>query len=1046
MSNPYFPTSPPFNYNDYGLTVFRPDMVLTHEQLNMLFGFLLGEERRTRTRLIGVGIVCGLEPKLNNNNTITISRGCGVTSEGDLICLETPKTYTGFLPYILTEHAPYAPFNAIPNLKLWELFPPEYDTIDIPNALNTFVNLSNMVVMLYLESQVKDADDCTGVSCDNKGDVFNNRLRVLLVSKTDAAALIERTHQEAMMACSRLPSAPSRRVHLDSLPYGIGFKRFQIFVRNMSAAFSSQLSAAYTIVQSVLNEVYNTSPVPQWQTMLNTKITHYSANTNIQYLYDWLKDLFDAYNEFREAACKWLVACAPPESAFPKHLLLGEFSAGCPPSQYRHRFIQSPTVGTDAKQKALWLFDRIGQLIEGFEIPDLRRRLDISLLIKITPSRTRETHLGDRAMPFYYKPDTKRFWSYDKMRQCRTDEILSFHLPDAPAPHVANPFLFDIEKLPFYRIEGILNENLLAVLTTVQNLRAQHNLSFDIVALRADAQQRLFITDGMFNFIDLEREFDDVLDEIHCLMAALTPIKTVPTGGVGSVGGTVDTTKAKTTSVGGVSKVILNKDRIGKVFIERATSYIDLVINTAALATLAPKNPQRFVDLRMSYAEFSKVILGLQTALKPRLPKTTVECILDKLVTLDKIKKAYDARIKQIEDSFTFSNYLSKHPGIEHAAGVPRSGTIIFVYTSNAIILKTRAQPIYTVVADFYLPYLCCGGSGGINIQLPEPPPTITIAKSQVCVGNTPIPITVSPEGGQITDETGKVVVGTNFTPSVAGSHTLTYTHNGKTASVNITVLPLPVAQFNFDQLGNGLTVLFVNQSTNVTEVTWDFGDGSTPRTIALSATEKGNIEHTYQFDRVQGRIFDVSFTVSNGSCNSFIKKAVAFPAVVPVAPIKLTLDSVICFNNQVLSQVKSDPEGGVFTTPNLKIDKIKGAFLPIIVGQHTITYTLGERQATIETFIIPIDFKVENPRRDRATKRAIIDIVLPTPPAILAYVWLLDGKLIKTVKETIEGVSTRHLLDFPLDFQGGSLTLLFQREGKEFCNKITHGFEIAQP
>jgi hypothetical protein len=51
---------------------------------------------------------------------------------------------------------------------------------------------------------------------------------------------------------------------------------------------------------------------------------------------------------------------------------------------------------------------------------------------------------------------------------------------------------------------------------------------------------------------------------------------------------------------------------------------------------------------------------------------------------------------KQID---TFSTYISKNPGIDHQAGVPKGGTFILVYIND-----TKN----TVIADFNLPYLCC--------------------------------------------------------------------------------------------------------------------------------------------------------------------------------------------------------------------------------------------------------------------------------------------------------------------------------------------------
>src|SRR5262245_29309989 len=67
--------------------VFEANQVLTSGHLNDVFDYLDQQTRLTRSTLIGVGIVCGLEIKLDTSagTAIHLSTGCGVTSEGYLI-------------------------------------------------------------------------------------------------------------------------------------------------------------------------------------------------------------------------------------------------------------------------------------------------------------------------------------------------------------------------------------------------------------------------------------------------------------------------------------------------------------------------------------------------------------------------------------------------------------------------------------------------------------------------------------------------------------------------------------------------------------------------------------------------------------------------------------------------------------------------------------------------------------------------------------------------------------------------------------------------
>jgi hypothetical protein len=52
------------------------------------------------------------------------------------------------------------------------------------------------------------------------------------------------------------------------------------------------------------------------------------------------------------------------------------------------------------------------------------------------------------------------------------------------------------------------------------------------------------------------------------------------------------------------------------------------------------------------------------------------------------------------KETGVFSTFIRKHPGIDHQAGVPKGGTFILIYVNS----EENA-----VIADFNLPYLCCG-------------------------------------------------------------------------------------------------------------------------------------------------------------------------------------------------------------------------------------------------------------------------------------------------------------------------------------------------
>ena len=91
---------------------FAPNQILTSNNLNQLYDYLGEQQRLTRTHLIGIGIVCGLEASLNDEGTqLTISRGCGVTSAGHLIIWDEDEPLEFRRPYTMPVDIDYTFFD-----------------------------------------------------------------------------------------------------------------------------------------------------------------------------------------------------------------------------------------------------------------------------------------------------------------------------------------------------------------------------------------------------------------------------------------------------------------------------------------------------------------------------------------------------------------------------------------------------------------------------------------------------------------------------------------------------------------------------------------------------------------------------------------------------------------------------------------------------------------------------------------------------------------------------------------------------------------------
>src|SRR5215831_11608027 len=102
--------------------VFEANQVLTSLHLNEVFDYLDQQERQTRSHLIGIGIICGLEIKLSGG-VIALSKGCGVTSEGYIIIEPADVSLVAYRNYTLPSGIDYPQFKSgNKQIALWELF------------------------------------------------------------------------------------------------------------------------------------------------------------------------------------------------------------------------------------------------------------------------------------------------------------------------------------------------------------------------------------------------------------------------------------------------------------------------------------------------------------------------------------------------------------------------------------------------------------------------------------------------------------------------------------------------------------------------------------------------------------------------------------------------------------------------------------------------------------------------------------------------------------------------------------------------------------
>jgi hypothetical protein len=532
--------------------IFEANQTLTHEHLNNLFTYLDEQERLTRVSLIGIGIACGLEIQyLQANSEIHLSKGCGVTSQGYLIVEPEDVVLTSYralpksLDYSLFEDKSTNPNQQYP---LWELFPAgEPNTVPLGTPLNF---LSDKAVLLFLELKEESLRNCSASECDDKGSKVTATIRRLLIKLADLKKILATANQlDPGLTFSDLEAALTAQLNLPDL------RRPRYNVPNTTLATSNEVLAAFLTVfrngelvqqtQAALDKAYEAfkpivqgayplNPFPDFSAKFGFLDDAPTTTTQVRFLpyyYDFFDDLLKAYNEFHQKGVALLCACCPPESLFPRHLMLGVLfpDSVTNPDIYRHHFLAAAVNGCEQHTKeVVHLFQRIVEMIVSFsdfpQLPEPADVLDTDNQIRITPSQLGDVPLSNKAIPYYYRqndtPPLYHFWNFEKMRQNRANHNLSYrsdeYIPIAPT-FVTDALSYDLEPYDFLRIEGHLGKNVNAALKTLLTLKDRYRLPIEIIALRTGAFDETIEVDlskETCRFQDLEALYDTLREEL----------------------------------------------------------------------------------------------------------------------------------------------------------------------------------------------------------------------------------------------------------------------------------------------------------------------------------------------------------------------------------------------------------------------------------------------------------------------------------------------------------------------------------------------------
>jgi hypothetical protein len=538
--------------------VFEADQVLTNKHLNDLFNYLDQQNRLTRCKLIGSGIVCGLEIS-HTNDTINITKGCGVTSQGYVMLLCDHIGENGYKYYMPFTKPPFPadleiisqcsdpdltniPFYAKPgdaaevsNDILLLLTQNDYDALTdktTATALSAWANLSKFAVVLFLDADELKLKNCDTNDCNDKGSRMELDVKVLLVNKRLVTP--GNNNGDGKVTFSQLQL---RRYNVPVGNLNSSDDVLNAFVDVVTSdaildTLAKDLNYCFITYGSLLSGVNNYSfgTGADFKKMLN--LIQVSFPIYLQYFYDFIYDLVKAVYEFKYKAHYITSECCGDEMKFPFHLMLGDASVdtGNAPSAYRQYFIYSPLFdeqGSGANELRSLLM-RMILMHQNYLLKEKTIRKGLGQDIRITPSAYGRNFISERCIPYYYKTvhdsadvvaeDLYYYWSYDKTKNGNARWNLSYD----PTPYnssnvIVNPLLYDIEWYNFFRIEGHIGKNITTALTDLISKKQRFNLPFDVIALSADYIGAFLSGDDPVCIIqDLESDYRIIIAEFIC--------------------------------------------------------------------------------------------------------------------------------------------------------------------------------------------------------------------------------------------------------------------------------------------------------------------------------------------------------------------------------------------------------------------------------------------------------------------------------------------------------------------------------------------------
>lgn len=453
--------------------VFWDNQVLTATQLNKVVERLEEEDRLSRTQLVGSGIVSGFRINFDDG-VLTITSGLGITTDGDLIVAKKINEFAGE-----NETLNKIQLNSITDFEdKCNYFNSELSQkLSFEEGSQLEDNISDKILVLYIENFDKAPGICDEEDCDNQGPARLENFHFLLFDEEQLEKLYSFDQLSAQE--NKLKSGLKQILNL---------KMEKVSVKETHTSYSNIIKQYKDAIEKGLIGV--NQAVNQWnslfedgQPLFNIDLTlNFESNVNpVQQYYSHLKNLMIALNELVEHVMDNPVYHTHSKS-FPKHLLLGKV---LDMSTKRHSFYPALPFFTaqDGLEKLECMINRFNAMVTSFNFSE-ENTLEDNLDLKVTPTKQLRAKLSSKAIPFFYNAGLlHKFWDFEKAKIGKEKDYLHFYRSQS-ATHefYKTPLKYNHDQYDFYLIEGHLGKSEDKVTAELKNAIQTNHLSFKVLS------------------------------------------------------------------------------------------------------------------------------------------------------------------------------------------------------------------------------------------------------------------------------------------------------------------------------------------------------------------------------------------------------------------------------------------------------------------------------------------------------------------------------------------------------------------------------------